>query len=381
MKFPNFGKKPPKLPLTYIQGVVSTPSQEFIGVFDTASSISWVASDQCQSRACLNSFDDRKFHSRESYTNLKFPFFVDLSYIDGTHIRIKPELDVLTFGGFSLPPHLIGEAFEIDYPKGYLPPANARIGMGGFGSIDWIKTGLSIDRNALPLISHIFKNKRAVGDDRFSTGYISSGSENFRKRGPVQSELFESFAWIVGVDKSLYHGPIYDLSLAPMHGLRSPFWNIPILGIDFQYNNRTSGNTTFSFKLASNAYGKVYSSSPMLTVPEEIAEKMNTALGAVYDENLNIYTISCSAYLTAPNLVFRFDDGVHAEIPPEQFIYRLEQRSKTKGCYTAIAGGPDSSRIFLGGPFFRSFYLVYQFRNFKVGIAESIAKAGKVYKL
>ena len=33
--------------------------------------------------------------------------------------------------------------------------------MGGFGSIDWIKTGLSIDRNALPLISHIFKNKRA----------------------------------------------------------------------------------------------------------------------------------------------------------------------------------------------------------------------------
>ncbi|KAI8389216.1 aspartic peptidase domain-containing protein [Blakeslea trispora] len=382
--FPFFGKNPPRLLLDYIQGVptvsfkLGTPPQEFVGIFDTASPISWVASDQCNSKACLSSFDNQAFHARDSFTNLRFPFSIDLTYFDGTHVRINPELDVLTFGGFSLPPHLIGEAIQIDYPKGYRPPANARIGMGDFGSIDWLKTRLNIDKTALPILSQLTKKKRAVGDDRFSTGYVSSGSENFRKRSPLRNGLFDSFAWILGVDESLYQGSIFDLPLIPIRGLHSPFWNIPILGLGFRYNNGTAGNKTFPFQ--SNAYGKIYSSSPMLTIPMNMADEMNTALGATYDASLNLYTISCSAYLTAPHLVFQLKGSIYAEIPPEQFIYRLQHSTEIQGCYTAIAGGPDDSRVFLGGPFFRSFYLVYQFRNLKVGIAESIAKVGKVYR-
>jgi len=69
-----------------------TPNQEFIGIFDTASPVTWVMSDQCTSSACLAEPDSEKFHASQSSTNYKFPLRVDLSYLDGTHVQLKPEL-------------------------------------------------------------------------------------------------------------------------------------------------------------------------------------------------------------------------------------------------------------------------------------------------
>jgi hypothetical protein len=183
-----------------------------------------------------------------------------------------------------------------------------------------------------------------------------------------------------GVDESLYTGSITQLPLAPITGLSSPFWNIPLSG--FRFN--TNQNQTSSFQLQSDAYGQIYSSSPALIVPKSIADDMNKALGAVYNETLNLYTISCSAYDTAPKLIFEFGAGTDAEIPSQQYIYKLEDDTQSayanqNVCYTAISGGGDDKNVFLGGPFFRSFYLTYEFTNKAVGIAESIAKIGKVY--
>lgn len=49
-------------------------------------------SDQCASNACLAEPYSEKFHANESSTNYKFPLRVDLSYLDGTHVQLKPEL-------------------------------------------------------------------------------------------------------------------------------------------------------------------------------------------------------------------------------------------------------------------------------------------------
>jgi len=182
----------------------------------------------------------------------------------------------------------------------------------------------------------------------------------------------------------LYTGPIYQLPLAPVSGLSSPFWKIPIEGFRFQYANASAGKPDQQFSFQKGAYGKVYSSSPVLTVPKSTADAMNKAIGAVYNEALNLYTIPCSAYNTAPSLVFQFGAGIDAEIPPQQYIYKLEEDRPNSGvssdsCYSAISGGTDDINVFLGGPFFRSFYLVYQFSGQSVGVAESIAHIGKVY--
>lgn len=188
------------------------------------------------------------------------------------------------------------------------------------------------------------------------------------------------YVWYLGVDESLYTGTLYKLPLAPVSGLSSPFWNIPLSGFRFNTNQITYQNQTLQFQLQSDAYGKIYSSSASLIVPKGIADNMNKAIGAVYDETLNLYTISCAAIITAPTLVFEFGAGTDAEIPPQQYIYQLEGAYADQArCYTAISGGGDGKNVFLGGPFFRSFYLTYEFTNKAVGIAESIAKIGKVY--
>ncbi len=42
----------------------------------------------------------------------------------------------------------------------------------------------------------------AVSDDRYSTGYVGSGSAGFRKRGPLVDSVLSSFAFILGIQQT-----------------------------------------------------------------------------------------------------------------------------------------------------------------------------------
>lgn len=189
----------------------------------------------------------------------------------------------------------------------------------------------------------------------------------------------------IGVDESLYKKPLYKLPLVPLFGLRSPFWKIPISGFQLKYDNSTTNTSTkqsSQYNFPSGAYGKIDSSSPVLTVPQATADAINKDLGAVFDSKTRLYTIECSALQDAPSLVIQFDSaGVDAHIPPSQYIYQLDDKlNATEGCYTAIAGGSDSQNVYLGGPFFRSFYLVFHYSGLNVGIAESsVQRSGKLF--
>lgn len=180
---------------------------------------------------------------------------------------------------------------------------------------------------------------------------------------------------MIGVDKSLYTGPLYKLPLVPLVGLQSPFWKIPVNGFQLIYSNNSATSVASQqqqFTFPSGAYGKIDSSSPVLTIPSSTADAINKALGAVFDTQLYLYTISCSAMNTAPSIVVQFGAGVNAQITPKQYIYQIEGvTNPNEGCYTAIAGGADSQNVYLGGPFFRSFYLVFHYSGLNVGIAQS----------
>lgn len=49
-------------------------------------------SDKCNSSACLSVPDSEKFHAKASSTNFQFPLKVDMNYLDGSHVQLKPEL-------------------------------------------------------------------------------------------------------------------------------------------------------------------------------------------------------------------------------------------------------------------------------------------------
>lgn len=175
------------------------------------------------------------------------------------------------------------------------------------------------------------------------------------------------------MDKTLYKEPVYTLPLVPLQGFKSPFWKIPITGLQLKNNNNLIQS---KFPFGSGAHGKIDSSSPIITLPSATADAINTALGAKFDSKLNSYTIDCDAVTKAPSLVIQFAAGVDAQISADQFIY---QRDDGSTCYTAIGGGSDTQNVYLGGPFFRSFYLIYHYSGLSVQIAESsVVQAGKL---
>jgi hypothetical protein len=71
---------------------IGTPPQQFVGIFDTSSPVTWVMSEKCTSSACKAVSNNEKYHPEASSTNFKFPLRVDISYVDGSHVQLKPEL-------------------------------------------------------------------------------------------------------------------------------------------------------------------------------------------------------------------------------------------------------------------------------------------------
>lgn len=49
-------------------------------------------SEKCNSTACIAVPNSQKYHPEASSTNFKFPLRVDISYLDGSHVQLKPEL-------------------------------------------------------------------------------------------------------------------------------------------------------------------------------------------------------------------------------------------------------------------------------------------------
>jgi hypothetical protein len=112
-------------------------------------------------------------------------------------------------------------------------------------------------------------------------------------------------------------------------------------------------------------------------MPRRLAEQMNKVLGATFDSSIGRWALAdCSIRQTGPNMIFKFEGGVTAEISARQYI------SEENGhCYSLINSPPvDTQYLLLGGPFFQSFYIVYEFGARKIGLAQSIANLGKVYK-
>lgn len=171
----------------------------------------------------------------------------------------------------------------------------------------------------------------------------------------------------------MYKGQLHDISLiSGGTDIDSPFWKVPVKGFMLDYRGDKEKQSQ-EFALSANAHGTVASSTPYLMVPPAIAKALNKALGATnYNPQTGMYNIACSSRKQAPWLAIQFE-ALDAVIPPEQYINRYEHipSGQLEGCFSAIVDGPDNKNVYLGGPFFRSFYIEYAFSGRKISVAES----------
>ncbi|ORZ25513.1 aspartic peptidase domain-containing protein [Absidia repens] len=410
-----------KIPLHFVGGVptlsfgVGTPTQPVTGVFDTGSLMTWIMSDQCNSSVCTGVAN--KFHRKESSTNHDLGYTIEIDYIDGSSVRLLPELDKLTLlDDIVIPEHLMAEAIEVYYPKTYPTSANGRLGVGDFGAfIKYVANLEGVIKDKTGLLKGILT--RAVGDDRTATGYAASGSPDFKKRDGVHAPFY----WTLGSDPSMHDesDKLYNLRLmSPSAKVLSPYWKLPLHGIKLvgqvenavndtkkedqptqkkasllssplikrapspspSSSSSSSSELLLRLDLPNSAYGSIDSSTPYLHLPRKLSQALNQKLGAEYDSSLELYTIPCDRKADgAPLLVFEFE-GVDALLPAHQYIIKKNQK-----CHTAILDNiksknnnddEDEDQIHLGGPFFRSYYIEYYTAERKVAIAESPAKLG-----
>ncbi|CAO3623468.1 unnamed protein product [Cunninghamella echinulata] len=383
-----------KIPLRFAYGVpiiqfeYGTPSQPFSGVFDTGSVVSWVMSDKCNSSVCTSVDDKNKFHKDQSSTNTAFDYTINVDYIDGSSVRVRPELDTLTLESeqhdiVRFPSHLLGEAYQVYLPKSYPSGTNGRLAVGDFGAF---KKYLKSAQGLIQGLEHLAGVLgRAVGDDRSvsSTGYGAGDappSESFKKRDGVHS----TFEWALGPDPTKYIGKLYELQLQHQFSLErqdsSSYWKLPIRSLRLtespDYMSLTQKILPFleQIDFVLEEYGVVDSSTPYLHFPQNATRKFNDAIGAKYDDKKDIYKVPCDILhqKKQKGLVIQFN-GINVVIPPHQYIITHKD-----ACYSAVVNSKNGE-IHLGGPFFRSFYLEFHTEKKFIGIAQSVTKLGYLY--
>lgn len=235
------------------------------------------------------------------------------------------------------------------------------------------------------VLSHSSLFSVLAGDDHFATGYGGSGSPGFKKLGkrapPGDASSSSSsssldtadFRWVLGSNPDMYRGPLYELPLASVNtnDVDSPFWKVLVKGLALVHSGGANGTQMGpqEFPFSKGTIGEVASSLADLLIPGQVADTINEALGAKKNSE-GVYTIACSARQNAPSLVIHLD-GVDAILRPQHFIARLEHVSSgTDGCYSTLVASPNE-QVYLGGPFFRAFYIEYALSEKKLLIAES----------
>ncbi|ORX45288.1 acid protease [Hesseltinella vesiculosa] len=372
-----------KIPLNFIHGIPTldigfgTPPQLATAVFDTGSLVSW-----CNSTACTQA--SSVFHREQSSTNTAFDYTIEIKYIDGSSARVLPELDKLTFPGIiSIPRHLMGEALQVTLGKDWPEHANARFALGDFGAFEkYLSNAKGLVEGVKQLVQGVLH--RAVADDRTSTGFSAPSAPDFKKRDGIHGQ----FEWVLGPDPAKYVGPLHELELMPAGKVVSPYWKLPMRGIQLFPENTIPVSDVapeqrqdllgkllplrLDLEKERSHYGIIESSTPYLHLPLRLSQALNAKIGAQFDPDAGVYTIECDRIKQEPYWLALEFNGLDAILPPHQYIIRRGGQ-----CHSAIKDNPqDDTVIHLGGPFFRSFYLEFHTMAKKVGIAESVIHNG-----
>ncbi|XP_028654602.1 gastricsin-like [Erpetoichthys calabaricus] len=316
----------------FYYGVISigTPPQSFYVLFDTGSSVFWLASTYCSSEACTNHplFNpsksstyysrDRTFYQGYGTGSLTGVFGFDTLHIEGLTIPNQ---------GVGLSITEPGNTFVHANFEGILGLAYPSMADGQIPVMDTM-----MQDNLLPANVFAF--------------YIS---KNFEDGSEV------TFG---GVDQSRYTGQIY---WAPV--TEQLYWQIAING--FQINKQETG------WCRDGCQAIVDTGTSLLTCPQQYLGYLQQYIGAQANQ-YGEYMINCNNLNNMPTLSFTIN-GVNFPLPPSAYTM-VHNENGQYYCTSGIMGTYLPSRNgqplwILGDVFLREYYTVYDRQSNQVGFA------------
>lgn len=168
-----------------------------------------------------------------------------------------------------------------------------------------------------------------------------------------------------GVDTAKYHGEL-NLLFARLDFVSNGFeaFHVPISAIT---GFTISSGQTFYSSSAGLSLPTVFNPGDSYTYLEDsIASAINTAVG-VQGSNTTVLTVPCSA--SDAYYVFEFQGSVTFNIPQSAFIGQAVS-GQAGMCYWELYSAPSGTQ-FLGDNFLRYAYVVYDYDNSQIGLAQT----------
>ena len=342
----------------YVEVEVGTPAQTLTMLLDTGSSDAWVLghdADLCTSRdlqdlygvSCTDTYDP----SKSSTNKMIQPDGFKIVYLDGGSASGDYMSDRLVIDGATI------QSLQMAYVT------RAVRGTGVLG------LGFSISERAAakyPNIIDQMANQGLIGCKAYSL-YLND------RRTDSGSILFG------GIDTDKFIGPLHVLPLYKAPGGNYSSFEVNFTSVAVTYNNGTELVIPTSI-LSYSAPAVLDSGTTFTYLPDEMAQPIFTALGAVYDPDLHTTLISCKPPIPF-NLTFTFpttppNPSMTITIPLHELLLDLLPPNypppsglpkQQKPCILAIQSTALLSPTLkspahfalLGDTFLRSAYVVY----------------------
>lgn len=315
---------------------VGTPGTPEEVVFDTGSANLWVPNRQPKGEGILGKKKNIYDHTKSStYKANGKPF--NIQYGSGPVSGYLSQDDV-SFNGLTMKDYLFAEVTDMT-GLGKLYTSTPMDGILGLAF-----TGIAQDGCISPI--RVLAESGGLADPVFAF-YLGPGKT---------SELVFG-----GVDKAHYTG---DFTYIPLSA--ETYWQVHL-------NNIKVGDTKIGglFK-TQNAF--VDSGTSLLAGPTKDVLAIVKGLGGEFNQQAGMFTIDCSKVDSAPNVTFMLGGGWTSAGTP----FTLEAKDMlipgaTQGSTCGLAFQPSPSPWILGDVFMRKFYVKFDWKGQRIGIAPSTA--------
>lgn len=323
-----------------MNATIGTPAQSFRLHIDTGSSDLWVNtadSSLCEQDTECSISGTYSANASSTYTYLNSEF--NISYVDGSGSSGDYVTDTVKFGSVTID--------------------NQQFGIGYVSSSEEGILGIGYPINEVAVAYN--------GGDPYSNvpvSLVDGGDINTNAYSLWLNDLDASTGSILfgGVNTDKYTGSLETLPIIKTQGVYAEF----VIALTAVGNNGNS--TSIASGLATPAL--LDSGSSLMYLPNDIAQAIFTATGAVYDQEAGAAVVDCDLGNSDDTIDFTFSSPTIKVALNELVIVAGSSRSGRDICILGIAQAEDSTPV-LGDTFLRSAYVVYDIANNEISLAQT----------